>query len=161
MVISVNLSARQFSQANLVDIIAKVIKETGLEAHYLELEITESMTIDIERTINTLQDLKRIGVRISIDDFGTGFSSLNYLKRFPVDTLKIDQSFIRELHNNPNDETIVKTIISMAHNLNLHVVAEGIETNEQLAFFSNIFVRKAKAISSVSHFLQLSLKRIV
>lgn len=132
--ISVNLSARQFLQSNLVQIVSTILEETKLEPKYLELEITESMTADIERTITTLQELKRIGVRISIDDFGTGFSSLNYLKRFPVDTLKIDQSFVRELHNNPNDETIVKTIISMAHSLNLQVVAEGIETQEQLVF---------------------------
>ncbi len=134
LVVSVNLSARQFSQKNLVSMIANVLLKTGLNAKYLELEITESMTVDIERTISTLQNLKKLGVRISIDDFGTGFSSLNYLKLFPVDTLKIDQSFVRELHNNPSDKTIVKTIISMAHNLNLHVVAEGIETQEQLVF---------------------------
>ncbi|MET1013544.1 MAG: EAL domain-containing protein, partial [Paenisporosarcina sp.] len=133
-VMAVNLSARQFTQSNFVDTIATVLKETGLEPQYLELEITESMTADIERTISTLQQFKQLGVRISIDDFGTGFSSLNYLKQFPVDTLKIDQSFVRELNNNPNDETIVKTIISMAHNLNLNVVAEGIETKEQLVF---------------------------
>ncbi|WP_338788362.1 EAL domain-containing protein [Metabacillus sp. FJAT-53654] len=134
LVMSVNLSARQFSQANLVQTVAKILNETGLDPQYLEIEITESMTTDIERTITTLKELKRLGVRISIDDFGTGFSSLNYLKRFPVDTLKIDQSFVRELHNNPSDETIVKTIISMAHNLNLNVVAEGIETKEHLVF---------------------------
>ncbi len=134
LVVSVNLSARQFSQKNLVRTVGNVLLQTGLNAKYLELEITESMTVDIERTISTLQDLKKLGVRISIDDFGTGFSSLNYLKRFPVDTLKIDQSFVRELRNDPNDETIVKTIISMAHNLNLNVVAEGIETGEQLVF---------------------------
>lgn len=134
LVVSVNLSARQFSQKNLVRTVANVLLQTGLQAKYLELEITESMTVDIERTIVTLQELKKLGVRISIDDFGTGFSSLNYLKRFPVDTLKIDQSFVRELRNNPNDETIVKTIISMAHNLNLNVVGEGIETQEQLVF---------------------------
>ncbi|MBO1513928.1 PAS domain S-box protein [Metabacillus bambusae] len=134
MVISVNLSARQFSQVNLVHAVAKILNDTGLDPQYLELEITESMTTDIERTITTLKDLKRLGVRISIDDFGTGFSSLNYLKRFPVDTLKIDQSFVRDLNNNLNDETILKTIISMAHNLNLNVVAEGIETKEHLVF---------------------------
>lgn len=132
--ISVNLSARQFFQSNLVDIVKKTLEETGLDAQYLELEITESMTADIERTISTLHGLKNLGVSISIDDFGTGFSSLNYLKRFPVDTLKIDQSFVRELQSNPHDETIVKTIISMAHSLNLNVVAEGIETKEQLVF---------------------------
>jgi diguanylate cyclase (GGDEF)-like protein/PAS domain S-box-containing protein len=134
MIISVNLSARQFSHANIVSTVEKVLKETGLEPQYLELEITESMTIDIEHTISTLHELKKLGVLISIDDFGTGFSSLNYLKQFPVDTLKIDQSFVRELLSNMNDDTIVKTIISMAHHLQLKVVAEGIETREQLVF---------------------------
>lgn len=133
-VVSVNLSAIQFNQPNLIDTIEAALQKTGLEPHFLEVEITESMTADIESTILMLQHLKKIGVRISIDDFGTGFSSLSYLKYFPVDILKIDQSFIRKLHNNPNDETIVKAIISMAHNLNLKVVAEGIETKEQLVF---------------------------
>ncbi|MEH7096642.1 EAL domain-containing protein [Neobacillus vireti] len=133
MVISVNLSARQFSHAGIVATVEKILRETGLEPHYLELEITESMTINIEHTISTLHELKKLGVLISIDDFGTGFSSLNYLKQFPVDTLKIDQSFVRELKHN-HDVTIVKTIISMAHHLQLKVVAEGIETREQLVF---------------------------
>jgi PAS domain S-box-containing protein len=114
--------------------IEKILRETELEANFLELEITESITADIKRTIATLHQLKKLGVRIGIDNFGTGFSSLNYLKQFPVDTLKVDQTFVRKLHNNPNDETIIKTIISMAHNLNLNVVAEGIETKEQLIF---------------------------
>jgi diguanylate cyclase (GGDEF)-like protein/PAS domain S-box-containing protein len=130
----VNLSARQFSQCQIVQTVKKVLEETGLEPQHLELEITESMTMDIERTIITLQELKKLGLLISIDDFGTGFSSLNYLKQFPVDTLKIDQSFVRELYNQTNDETIVKTIITMAHTLQLNVVAEGIETREQLVF---------------------------
>lgn len=134
MVVSVNLSVRQFSQVNFVQTVAQILEETGLESQYLELEVTESMTANIEYTLKTLQQLKDMGVRISIDDFGTGFSSLNYLKEFPVDTLKIDQSFVRELHNNSNDQTIVKTIISMARNLNLNVVAEGVETREQLVF---------------------------
>lgn len=133
-VVSVNLSARQFTQSNMVQTIAEVLHKTRLKPQFLEIEITESMTADSEYTISTLQQLKYLGVRVSIDDFGTGFSSLNYLKQFPVDTLKIDQSFIQELHKNPSDETIVKTIISMAHNLNLNVVAEGIETREQLVF---------------------------
>ncbi|BCB05721.1 EAL domain-containing protein [Bacillus sp. KH172YL63] len=132
--VSVNLSPRQFSQTNLVKMVKDVLKDTGLPAKCLELEVTESMTADLDRAIETLQELKKIGVRISIDDFGTGFSSLNYLKRFPVDTLKIDQSFVKELYHHPNDETIVKMIISMAHHLNLTVVAEGIETQEQLVF---------------------------
>ncbi|ULT56510.1 EAL domain-containing protein [Neobacillus drentensis] len=133
IVISVNLSARQFSHASIVATVEKILGETGLEPQYLELEITESMTFDIEHTISTLHELKKLGVLISIDDFGTGFSSLNYLKQFPVDTLKIDQSFVRELNHN-HDVTIVKTIISMAHHLQLKVVAEGIETREQLVF---------------------------
>ncbi|MEH7418141.1 EAL domain-containing protein [Neobacillus drentensis] len=134
MVISVNLSARQFSHSSMAATVKRVLNETGLDPHFLELEITESMTMDLEHTISTLHELKRLGVLISIDDFGTGFSSLNYLKQFPVDTLKIDQSFVRELLNNNNDDTIVKTIISMAHHLQLKVVAEGAETREQLVF---------------------------
>ncbi|MFC5466842.1 EAL domain-containing protein [Lederbergia graminis] len=136
-VVSVNLSAIQFNQPNLIHTIKAVLQKTGLEPRFLEVEITESMTADFESTVSMLQELKKIGVRISIDDFGTGFSSLSYLKHFPVDILKIDQSFVRKLHNNPNDGTIVKAIISMAHNLNLKVVAEGIETKEQLIFLQN------------------------
>ncbi|WP_257985459.1 EAL domain-containing protein [Bacillus sp. V5-8f] len=138
-VISVNISTTQFVQSNFVASIERILGETELEPQCLEIEITESVSADIEHTITTLRGLKKLGVRISIDDFGTGFSSLNYLKQFPVDTLKIDQSFTRELYNNPNDETIVKTIISMAHNLNLTVVAEGIETKEQLMFLQQYF----------------------
>lgn len=132
--ISVNLSPRQFTKLDLVQTIEQILIETGLEPRLLELEITESMTVNIDQTIKTLHELKRLGVKISIDDFGTGFSSLNYLKQFPVDTLKIDQSFVRELADHTSDATIVKTIISMAHNLKLSVVAEGIETKEQLIF---------------------------
>ncbi|WP_100407013.1 EAL domain-containing protein [Bacillus solitudinis] len=133
-VVSVNLSVRQFTQLDLVHSITKILEETGLEPQLLELEITESMTANIEHTITTLNALKKIGVKISVDDFGTGYSSLNYLKQFPIDTIKIDQSFVRELINNASDEMIVKMIISMAHNLNLKVIAEGIETKEQLDF---------------------------
>ncbi|WP_158555827.1 EAL domain-containing protein [Peribacillus glennii] len=139
IVISVNISTTQFVQSNFVTSIERILTETQVEPQCLEIEITESVSADIEHTITTLHGLKKLGVRISIDDFGTGFSSLNYLKQFPVDTLKIDQSFIRELYKNPNDETIVKTIISMAHNLNLTVVAEGIETKEQLVFLQQYF----------------------
>ncbi|MDT8858655.1 EAL domain-containing protein [Alkalihalobacillus sp. MEB130] len=133
IVMSVNLSQRQFQKIDLVATVANILKETELKAELLELEITESMTANIDQTIATLHELKRLGVKISIDDFGTGFSSLNYLKQFPIDTLKIDQSFVREL-SDQDGETIVKTIISMAHNLKLNVVAEGIETKEQLIF---------------------------
>ncbi|MFC0472550.1 EAL domain-containing protein [Halalkalibacter kiskunsagensis] len=134
LTISVNLSTKQFSQTKLVATVAKILKQSGLDPKCLELEITESMTADIDKTISTLLELKRLGVRISIDDFGTGFSSLNYLNQFPVDALKINESFVRELNQNPSNETIVQTIISLAHSLQLNVVAEGIETREQLVF---------------------------
>ncbi|WP_084783157.1 EAL domain-containing protein [Bacillus dakarensis] len=133
-ILSVNLSARQFTQLHFTETVESILRETGIDPQYLELEITESMTADLQCANRHLQQLKKLGVRISIDDFGKGYSSLNYLKKFPVDSLKIDQSFIRELYNNPNGETIVKTIISMAHNLKLKVVAEGIESREQLVF---------------------------
>lgn len=132
--IAVNISAKQFFQPNLAELVEKILFETELEARYLELEITESMTMDVERAIATLIDLKKIGVKVSMDDFGTGYSSLNYLKRFPIDKLKVDQSFIRDSTTDPNDETIVKTIIAMAHNLKLQVIAEGVETKEHVYF---------------------------
>ncbi|MFD2509872.1 EAL domain-containing protein [Halalkalibacter alkalisediminis] len=131
---SVNLSPRQFTKVSLVQTIERILEETGLEPHLLELEITESLTVNIDQTITTLHELKSLGVKMSIDDYGTGFSSINYLKQFPVDTLKMDQSFVQELSDDTSDATIVKTIILMAHNLKLNVVAEGIETNEQLVF---------------------------
>jgi diguanylate cyclase (GGDEF)-like protein/PAS domain S-box-containing protein len=132
--VSVNISAKQFFQTNLVEIVQAALTETGLEPKYLELEITESITMDVEGSISTLLELKRIGVKISIDDFGTGYSSLNYLKRLPIDKLKIDQSFIRECPDDPNSNTLVRTIILMAHLLKLQVKAEGIETQNQVSF---------------------------
>jgi EAL domain-containing protein (putative c-di-GMP-specific phosphodiesterase class I) len=134
--ISVNLSTRQFLQSNLKSRIAQVLDETGLEARYLELEITESMTMDVEYATGSLLELKQLGVQISIDDFGTGYSSLYYLKKFPIDKLKIDQSFVRDIMTDPNDAAIVATIISMTRHLNMRVIAEGVETEEQLHFLS-------------------------
>ncbi|CAM4420713.1 EAL domain-containing protein [Paenibacillus alkaliterrae] len=133
--ISVNLSARQFQQGNLADTLSRILQETRLEPQYLELEITESIIMqNIEKTIATLNELKLMGVQISVDDFGTGFSSLSYLKHFPVDTLKIDQSFVWDINICPKDTAIVTTIINMAHNLQLKVIAEGVETQEQFTF---------------------------
>ncbi|WP_088105610.1 EAL domain-containing protein [Halalkalibacter urbisdiaboli] len=132
--VSVNLSGLQFTQKDLVDVIVRSLERTGLEPQYLELEITERVTTDNNQTIEVLQKLKGLGIQICIDDFGRGSSSLNDLKQLPVDTLKIDQSFVQGLYKNPDDEMIVKSIISMAHHFNLRVVAEGIETKEQLAF---------------------------
>ncbi len=133
--VAVNLSARQFRQQDLVELVTRILQETGLDAVYLELELTESMMMqNVEATIATLTRLKAIGVKFSIDDFGTGYSSLSYLKRFPIDSLKIDQSFVRDLSTDPNDAAITKTIISMAHDLGLRVIAEGVETQEQETF---------------------------
>lgn len=134
MIVSVNLSPRQFLQHSIVETIGQVLEETGLDPKYLDLEITESMTMNVQCTISVLQNLSGLGVKISIDDFGTGYSSLHYLKKFPIDKLKIDQSFVRESTVDSNDATIVRTIISMAHHLKLQVVAEGVETREQLIF---------------------------
>jgi diguanylate cyclase (GGDEF)-like protein len=135
LTVSVNLSARQFQQPNLVSAVADVLDESGIHPRSLELEITESNAMqNAEVTIHTLRELKALGVRISMDDFGTGYSSLNYLKRFPIDTLKLDQSFVREINTDRRDAAIVSAVISMAHSLDLKVVAEGVETEEQLAF---------------------------
>ncbi|MFJ5762673.1 EAL domain-containing protein [Neobacillus sp. NPDC093182] len=134
LTVSVNISAKQFFQSNLVEIVESALSETGLHPNYLELEITESITMDVERSITTLLELQTIGVKVSIDDFGIGYSSLNYLKRLPIDKLKIDQSFIRECPDDINSNTLVRTIIIMAHLLKLKVIAEGVETKEQVSF---------------------------
>ncbi|MDR6553004.1 EAL domain-containing protein [Paenibacillus qinlingensis] len=134
MPISVNLSMRQFFQHNLKGKISHVLEQTGLDPAYLELEITESMTMDVEHAILSLLELKALGVNVSIDDFGTGYSSLYYLKKFPIDKLKIDRSFVRDIMVDPNDAAIVATIIAMTHHLNLKVIAEGVETEDQLNF---------------------------
>ena len=133
--VAVNLSARQFQQPNLVDEIARILELTGLPAGALEVEITESNAMqNAENTIHTLKELKALGVRIAMDDFGTGYSSLNYLKRFPIDTLKLDRSFVRDVVTDSSDAAIVSAVIQLAHSLKLHVVAEGVETEDQLAF---------------------------
>ncbi len=135
MVVSVNVSARQFHQDDFVQTVVAVLQKTGLEARYLEIELTESMVMhDAEKLVAMLDELKRIGVQMSVDDFGTGYSSLSYLKRFPVDRLKIDRSFVQDLMSDSDDATIVRTIIALGHNLGLHIVAEGVETAEQRDF---------------------------
>ncbi|NSL51951.1 bifunctional diguanylate cyclase/phosphodiesterase [Calidifontibacillus erzurumensis] len=131
--LSVNLSLRQLFQEDLVETVAKVLKETKIKPEQLELEITESMTGNTERVIAILQSLKKLGVRISVDDFGTGYSSLSYLYSFPIDQLKIDRSFIMNLFEEEN-KVIVSTIISMGQNLGLDLIAEGVETIEQIEF---------------------------
>lgn len=133
--VAVNLSARQFRHQDLVALVAGILKETGLDPSLLELELTESLLMqNVEATIDTLTRFKAMGVKSSIDDFGTGYSSLSYLKRFPIDTLKIDQSFVHNITTDPDDAAIAKTIISMAHEMKLRVIAEGVETEEQRSF---------------------------
>ena len=129
---SVNLSGMQLKQPDLLYKVAQILEETQFPAQLLELELTEGVLMaNVEETITTLNKLKDMGIRLSIDDFGTGYSSLSYLKRFPIDTLKIDQSFIREITTSSDDSAIASTIIAMAHNLRLNVIAEGVETIEQ------------------------------
>lgn len=131
--VSVNLSARQFHYATLVDMVGDTIRKSGIDPKCLDLELTESTIMDrLEETTQTLRRLKNMGAHISIDDFGTGYSSLMYLKTFPIDTIKIDKSFVDEVITNPDDQAITQAIISMAHSLKLNVVAEGVETREQL-----------------------------
>ncbi|MBF2065001.1 MAG: EAL domain-containing protein [Calothrix sp. C42_A2020_038] len=130
--IAVNLSARQFQQPNLVDMVLSILKETELAPECLELEITEGIAMqNMDLTKDTLNDLHKMGVSISIDDFGTGYCSLSYLKNFPIHTLKIDRSFVRDLAINHHDAAITTAIIALAHGLNMNVVAEGVETEEQ------------------------------
>ena len=133
--VAVNLSPRQFTQKGLVQSIAAILTDSGLAARYLELEVTESMVMsDVDHAITILRELKQLGVQIAIDDFGTGYSSLSYLRRFPIDVLKIDQSFVSDITLAEDDAAIVHAIISLARGLRLQVIAEGVETNEQLAF---------------------------
>jgi EAL domain-containing protein (putative c-di-GMP-specific phosphodiesterase class I) len=133
--ISVNLSAKQLKDERLPEIIASNIFDTGLEAKYLGVELTESAIIlEPEMALVRLQNIKSLGVKLSLDDFGTGYSSLSYLKRFPIDTLKIDQAFIRDVKVDHEDAALVKAIIAMAHGLGMDVVAEGVELQEQLEF---------------------------
>ncbi len=131
---SVNMSLRQFFQEDLVETVAHALQEADLEPSYLVLEITESLAMNVERAIPMLNALKDLGIQIAIDDFGTGYSSFNYLHQLPIDQLKIDQSFIHNLTKDLNNEAIVETIITLAHHLKLDLTAEGVETQEQLAF---------------------------
>jgi diguanylate cyclase (GGDEF)-like protein len=129
--VSVNLSVRQFQQKNLTSTIVKILEQTKLAPDYLELEITESITMkDTESAKSILTELNHLGIALSMDDFGTGYSSLGYLKQFPFNTLKIDRSFIKDLHSSSQDIAIVSAIITLGQGLNLNVVAEGVETEE-------------------------------
>jgi EAL domain-containing protein (putative c-di-GMP-specific phosphodiesterase class I) len=135
--VAVNISPRQLHHVDLVRHVVEALDGAGLEASLLELEITESSAMqNPEATIQTLNALKSLGVRVSIDDFGMGYSSLSQLQRLPIDTLKIDRSFVRDISTDPGDAAIATAVITLAHSLRLKVVAEGVETQEQLAFLS-------------------------
>ncbi|TGE37819.1 EAL domain-containing protein [Desulfosporosinus fructosivorans] len=135
---AVNISARQFQEPKFIKLVADVLKETGLDPQWLELEITESIAMkNGDASVEMLNSFKNLGVRISIDDFGTGFSSLNYLMRMPIDTLKIDQSFIQDISLGENGEQVVAAIIQLAKNLHLKVIAEGVETKTQRTFLKD------------------------
>jgi EAL domain-containing protein (putative c-di-GMP-specific phosphodiesterase class I) len=134
---SVNLSMRQLNDESLVREIESVLEETGLDPELLELEVTESSIMhNAARAVQVLTAIKALGVKLAIDDFGTGYSSLAHLKRFPIDTLKVDRSFIREVPNDEEDKAIAEAIIAMGKTLSLTVVAEGVETPQQQQFLS-------------------------
>ena len=131
---SVNLSGQQFRESQLIEEVDRILAETGLEGKFLKLEITESILIDnLETVTDMILTLRKRQIQFSIDDFGTGYSSLSYLHRFPVDTIKIDRSFVSQMQANGENSAIVKAIVTLAHMLKMDVIAEGIETTSQLA----------------------------
>lgn len=143
--LAVNLSARQFKDTEMLDRICRIVDETGVDPELLELELTESILMDdIERTLAVLNEARNMGFGLSIDDFGTGYSSLSYLKQFPVNNLKIDQSFIKNLPHNSEDAQITRTIVAMANNLGLGVIAEGVENSEQRQFLQKVGCHKVQ-----------------
>jgi EAL domain-containing protein (putative c-di-GMP-specific phosphodiesterase class I) len=139
MRVAVNMSGRQILDRQLPEVVGQVLKDTGLNPNYLEVELTESILMKNEETVlSTMHQLKAMGLRLSLDDFGTGYSSLNYLKSFPLNILKIDRSFVRDIPTNPDDVALITAIIAMAHSLKLKVLAEGVETEQQLAFLREV-----------------------
>ena len=137
--VAVNISARQFQQDTLITAVGSVLRETGLAPEYLGLELTESTLMEqADLAVEVLNKLKKMGVKVSVDDFGTGYSSLSYLKRLPIDAVKIDQSFVRDITTNPDDAAIAGAVVAMAHSLGLDVIAEGVETLEQLEFLRQL-----------------------
>ena len=138
IVVSVNISNRQFNQKNMIEVVTQALRDANLHPEYLELEITESMIMqDPEEAIAILQEFKNMGMQISMDDFGTGYSSLNYLRFVPLNALKIDRSFVMNLATSHSNAAIIEAIIALAHSLNLKVIAEGVETEQQLAFLKS------------------------
>ncbi|MEW6681296.1 MAG: EAL domain-containing protein [Nitrospirota bacterium] len=143
--VSVNVSPRQFRQPEFPATIARALDEAGLPPHSLEIEVTESILVEHEPAVLArFAQLHELGVSFAIDDFGTGYSSLSYLKRFPIDTLKIDRSFVANLAADPDHSAIASAIVSLAHSLRLHVVAEGVETTDQAAFLRSLGCNSAQ-----------------
>lgn len=137
--IAVNISARQFKQKDFVELVMQIVKEANLKPQFLELELTENMTFpdDDEKMINAIRRLKKLGVLIALDDFGTGYSSISHLRKIPIDRIKIDKMYIQHIHSKAEDAAIVRAIIVLGQSLNLDVMAEGVETLEQLALLSS------------------------
>jgi EAL domain-containing protein (putative c-di-GMP-specific phosphodiesterase class I) len=165
--VGVNIPPKQFQKQNLEEVIRAILEETGLPPDALDLELTESIIMkEPEVAALVLKNLKSLGITISIDDFGTGFSSLSYLKNFSIDILKIDKSFIMNLDRDEDNLAIVAAIISLAHNLNLKVVAEGVETFEQFqylqiencVFVQGYYISKPIEISSIEEILNTNLQ---
>jgi EAL domain-containing protein (putative c-di-GMP-specific phosphodiesterase class I) len=137
--ISVNISSKHIKQDGAILAIRELLEQSGLPPEYIEMEITEGALIDgTDMALVVMEQLKEMGLRLSLDDFGTGYSSLTYLKRFPIDSVKIDQSFVRNLTTNPDDAAIARAVVAMTHSLNLTVVAEGVETLQQLQFLKEL-----------------------
>ncbi|WP_343031070.1 sensor domain-containing protein [Roseospira navarrensis] len=166
--VSVNVSMRQFTDTSLLESVRDVLETTGIPPGCLDLEITESvMTGNVERAVSILNGLKSLGVTLSMDDFGTGYSSLNYLKTFPIDTLKIDQTFVRDLSHDTKDAAIVTTIVTLARNLGFNVIAEGVESHDQLAFligsdcplFQGYLASRPLPVDAFTEFLRSRLPR--
>nr|WP_225941920.1 EAL domain-containing protein [Sporosarcina limicola] len=131
--VSVNVSVKQLMEPDFVTKVETILMETGLESCWLEIEVTESTFVDVDDATSILEEIRSLGIRISIDDFGTGYSSFSYLKQLPVDTLKIDRSFIEDIDTNEESKAIVKAVLTIAETLGMDVIAEGVETREQLA----------------------------
>jgi EAL domain-containing protein (putative c-di-GMP-specific phosphodiesterase class I) len=137
--VAVNLAPSQFRLTNLLDQIRRALEASALNPQFLEVELTESAVMsDAEESIRILEAISRMGVLVSVDDFGTGYSSMSYLRRFPIDKLKIDRCFVEQMTRRPEDASIVQAIISLAHSLHLKVIAEGVETPEQLALLAEL-----------------------
>jgi diguanylate cyclase (GGDEF)-like protein len=136
---AVNISGEQFKQKEFIDILSQILHDTGMNPEFLELELTETILIrDVDETIATLKKIKNTGIKVAIDDFGTGYSSMNYLKQFPLDTLKIDQSFVKDIETNIEDKAITNAIIALAKSLGLSTIAEGVETKGQYEILCNM-----------------------